>query len=166
MGPFHEVYIHSDITLLIALAVSLVSPLELVRTRTQALTISNVKSLKETLYTLSLEIKSKGVGTLWRGLIPTLWRDVPFSAIYWLGYETLRPRISKEVFPHSDLKTSFVSGFSSGAFAAFVTTPFDVAKTRRQVLEKRTSNLLPILVEIYHSEGINGLFKGSLPLSL
>lgn len=53
-----------------------------------------------------------------------------------------------------------MSGFCSGAFAAFLTTPFDVAKTRRQVLERRASSLTAIFREIYHHEGVLGLFKG------
>ncbi|KGG50409.1 L-asparaginase [Mitosporidium daphniae] len=145
--------------LFVAIAVSLVSPLELVRTRTQALSISNFRSLKETIYSLSVEINKKGIGTLWRGLIPTLWRDVPFSSIYWLGYEALKAKTAKDFFPNSELKASFMSGFCSGAFAAFLTTPFDVAKTRRQVLERRASSLTAIFREIYHHEGVLGLFK-------
>ena len=32
-------------------------------------------------------LKQEGVGALWKGVIPTLVRDVPFSALYWELYE-------------------------------------------------------------------------------
>jgi solute carrier family 25 protein 39/40 len=54
-----------------------------------------------------------GSMALWRGLPPTLWRDVPFSAIYWMGYEeTKRAIISKGQF--SELQNSFLAGALSG----------------------------------------------------
>ena len=34
--------------------------------------------------------RREGVAALWKGLGPTLWRDVPFSMVYWLGYENLK----------------------------------------------------------------------------
>lgn len=34
-----------------------------------------------------------GPGVLWKGLLPTLWRDIPFSMIYWFNYETFRGKI-------------------------------------------------------------------------
>lgn len=148
------------INLCLVLAVATVSPLELVRTRTQALTDSNFKALQFTLRNLSIETNRNGIRYLWKGLIPTLWRDVPFSALYWLCYESTKLRISKYLPSDSIIAPSFFSGLSSGAFAALLTTPFDVAKTRRQVLERRTTNLWSILCEIHRNEGIHGLFKG------
>lgn len=54
-----------------------------------------------------------GSMSLWRGLPPTLWRDVPFSAIYWMGYEEAkRAIITNGQF--SELQTSFLAGALSG----------------------------------------------------
>jgi len=52
------------------------------------------------------------------------------------------------------------SAGGSGAIAAFVTSPLDLAKLRMQI---GTSNLGMIgsLRSIYYREGISGLFKGA-----
>ena len=66
--------------------------------------------------------------SLWRGLGPTLWRDVPFSGIYWAGYEGW-----KKVFKRHGMSgawVAFLSGAVSGTSAALITSPFDVLKTR------------------------------------
>lgn len=52
-----------------------------------------------------------GLRALWRGLPPTLWRDVPFSAIYWMGYETCKRHIESSV---NELEASFLAGAVSG----------------------------------------------------
>ncbi|KAH9082067.1 mitochondrial carrier [Lactarius deliciosus] len=67
---------------------------------------------------------------LWRGLGPTLWRDVPFSGFYWASYEGMK---------HLALSVAFVCGATSGTAAALLTSPFDVLKTRRQALVMSTA---------------------------
>ena len=69
--------------------------------------------------------------------VPTLLRDVPFSAIYWLGYEQAKSKVS---LPGSWLgvgsartaATSFVCGAGAGMVAAVLIAPLDVIKTVRQ----------------------------------
>jgi solute carrier family 25 protein 39/40 len=39
-------------------------------------------------------VAAQGICSLWRGLTLTLWRDVPFSAIYWWGYEAGRNKLN------------------------------------------------------------------------
>ena len=103
------------------------------------------------------EVAVGGVRSLWRGLSPTLWRDVPFSGIYWLSYERGKDAIlrflmdergapllgrSSPSFEQTFVAT-FLSGMAAGSVAAAVTTPFDVIKTRRQVRYMQRTGLLP-----------------------
>jgi solute carrier family 25 protein 39/40 len=134
-----------------SLAATAVSPLELLRTRAMMHRRSELSLLE----TARDEVRRGGVASLWRGLGPTLARDVPFSGLYWLGYERLK-RWGAGGSSSSggggggggggtngggggggagapSLAVSFLSGLTAGSFAALITTPFDVIKTRRQL---------------------------------
>ncbi|KAI1418898.1 mitochondrial carrier domain-containing protein [Xylaria sp. FL1777] len=142
------------------LAVAAVSPVELFKTRLQASSGSTATShLKDTFRGLREMVAENGYRSLWRGITLHLWRDVPFSGLYWLGYETIRNRLTDMREDHRGrslsrdpgcrsrerarsqsqenhtavLVDSFTAGASSGAIASMVTMPFDVGKTRTQV---------------------------------
>ena len=77
------------------LSATVISPIEMFRTRLQALPSGEfpvglpqafslipgrgTPTYASTAADMSALVKSKGVSVLWRGLGPTLWRDVPFS---------------------------------------------------------------------------------------
>ena len=95
-----------------------------------------------------------------------------------------RPRSkSRDSSDHtSTFVDSFIAGATSGAIASVVTTPFDVGKTRQQVLHheppkeagKAASTALRpeeqamprFLYHIWKEEGMGGLFKGWVPRML
>lgn len=64
-------------------------------------------------------VKSNGLQALWRGLPPTLWRDVPFSAIYWMGYEQTKRQLTMHLPVKGELN-EFEIAFFSGAFSGMV----------------------------------------------
>ena len=149
-----------------ALAGLVVSPLELIRTQQQASTTLAKKGMLNGMKNI---VQKDGVLSLWRGYSATMWRDVPFSIAYWYGFEALKRTIENPSnnIPIRDnlFLTSFASGAGSGMLAAFLTTPFDVIKTRRQVVtagttEARTGRLL---LDIVQSEGVTKLFSGVVP---
>jgi solute carrier family 25 protein 39/40 len=117
------------------LASSITAPLEALRTRQaaagqSAITLGLVGDLQRI-------IRNEGLGSLYRGWRPTMWRDVPFSAIYWLCIEEMKANLLTRL-DHSPSRSeqtgiSFISGATAGLIAAACTTPFDVVKTRHQV---------------------------------
>ncbi|KAK3335407.1 mitochondrial carrier domain-containing protein [Cercophora scortea] len=76
-------------------AATSVSPVELFRTRLQASHGSSTKGhVTDTFRGIKESVAVHGYRALWRGLTLTLWRDVPFSGMYWLGYETIRGKLT------------------------------------------------------------------------
>ncbi|EEB11269.1 mitochondrial carrier protein, putative [Pediculus humanus corporis] len=154
---------------------SLVSPLELVRTKMQSKRLSYLE-IGQALKSL---LQYHGVTGLWKGLGSTLLRDVPFSAIYWVHYEWFKSKfIPLNEVQAPNVAFSFLGGALSGCVAAFITTPFDVAKTHQQIelgeMEiyrgkcknppgKIKSTTYSILKKIYSQNGFSGIFAGLTP---
>lgn len=61
---------------------------------------------------LRLLVKQDGVRGLWKGVFPTLLRDVPFSAMYWTSYETIKKLYGPGV---PSFSFSFIAGAISGS---------------------------------------------------
>ena len=141
------------------------APLELLRTRAQAETQGGSSMIKSVMGI----VRAGGWRSLWYGLGSQLWRDVPFSAIYWLGYETISDAllISPDDQPSVFMSKSFLAGVGAGSIAALATTPFDVVKTRRQVLTEahagQAGSTLVSLRDLWAAEGMAGIFEGALP---
>jgi len=60
-------------------------------------------------------VRYSGISGLWMGLSSTLLRDVPFSAIYWLNYETL-----KGLYSSYSSQQTFTFNLTAGAVAGSV----------------------------------------------
>ncbi|KAL3980749.1 CUG-BP- and ETR3-like factor [Sarotherodon galilaeus] len=137
-------------------SVTVISPLELIRTKLQ----SQKQSYRELTQCIRSAVAKEGWLSLWRGLGPTLLRDVPFSS--WLcGLSNIT---------EPTLTITFVSGAVSGSIASIVTLPFDVVKTRRQVelgeLQAKNcqaSSTFCVMCRIVAEDGFRGLFAGFLP---
>lgn len=151
------------------IAATVISPLELVRTKMQSKKLSYL----DVLSAVKQLVQYEGFLSLWRGLGPTLLRDVPFSSIYWASYECMK-QYTDQTKPN--LQFNFAAGALSGSMAAIATLPFDVVKTHRQIElgerdlidpAKRSpsdpQNTTQILKKIYRQNGLRGLFSGIVP---
>ncbi|PCG98777.1 Mitochondrial substrate/solute carrier [Penicillium occitanis (nom. inval.)] len=145
-------------------AASAISPIEMFRTRLQATPGTGTGHFRATLEGLHQMTQANGYSSLWRGLGLTMWRDVPFSGLYWWGYEAVRSLITdiRERNKNNILQDgsksrrdsqssqstaitmmdSFIAGSVSGAVAALVTTPFDVGKTRQQIFRHSSDEVV------------------------
>ncbi|CAE8617736.1 unnamed protein product [Polarella glacialis] len=160
-----------------AAAVTACAPLEVVRTRIQAGRLADgaagVVSIRSAFRKIMQQDGGKG---FFRGLESTLWRDVPFSAFYWLGVEAIRGTLVRRGwFEDSPLQAplvALIASSSAGGAAAFATTPFDVVKTRRQLqtatASDSTKSLAPVslrssLLQVAREEGASALLRGCVP---
>ncbi|CAH02998.1 Mtm1p [Kluyveromyces lactis] len=175
-------------------AATTVAPLELIKTRLQSIPRSRKDTttqmmFKDLLKETRNEIRSGGYKVLFKGLEITLWRDVPFSAIYWGSYEFYKKNfwidfseqcLRWNLSPNWDFFiNSFIGGSVSGSSAALLTHPFDVGKTRMQItmdIENKQRNTLvspkkrvsargmfKFLYNIKQTEGYGALYTGLIP---
>lgn len=142
-----------------ALSATLVTPLELIRTRLQSSTSSGKGGAFISLVQ-EVRASSDGIKILYRGLAPTLWRDVPFSAIYFAGYEFIKRSLTGNGLGESsnsnsnsnsnvqvqvqrdsleEFSIAFLCGSISGSVAAVLTHPADVVKTRLQAQQHQNA---------------------------
>jgi len=151
------------------LAVTVVSPLELVRTKMQSqkLAWSELRSCLRGL------VAAQGVRGLWNGYTATLLRDVPFSALYWPLYERTKDQISRQAPAADSFLVNFTAGAVAGSVASTITLPFDVIKTLKQieigerdimgVRPGRARGNLVIAGELVSQQGARALFSGLVP---
>lgn len=146
-----------------AFAVGCISPIEMIRVKLQSRKYYNYGEL---VGIVRSAVKQRGVASLWQGLGPSLYRDVPFSAVYWFGYEYLRSR-----YENPALHQMFISGAISGTIAGVLTLPFDVVKTHRQIelgessfeSKKRYPSTFSLMLKLQREKGIKVLYTGITP---
>jgi len=169
-------------------AVTLVSPLELVRTKMQ----SQKMPWSDVHKCLTELVRVQGIKGLWNGYTATLLRDVPFSALYWPLYEQSKAIMNLYTSNRDSFLVNFGSGAVAGSFASTVTLPFDVIKTIKQIemgekdimavkpgttrsyhpvpvnkvsssLSGRSRSNITIAKELIRDQGVRGLFAGIIP---
>lgn len=176
-------------------AATAIAPMELTKTRFQSIPRDSKNTtagmmFRDLIKEIRSEIATNGYKVLFKGLNITLWRDVPFSAIYWGSYEFYKKSnwINFKMEGVSSNWDHFINGFIggslSGTLAALVTHPFDVGKTRMQIAldiqapkkntlvsqsnesSKASKNMFKYLYNIINVEGIGALYSGLVPRML
>lgn len=133
---------------------TIVSPLELVRTRMQ---MDNL-SWSETWAAGKASYKSRGTRSFFLGYGATLLRDVPFSAIYFGLYK----KIQSLSLSRDAVGNNFIAASIASAVAGTLTLPFDVIKTRQQVLLGSDLSHAHSIPDICRAIGKESGFRGFL----
>lgn len=137
--------------------VSATNPMELVKIRMQMQALEGTKTS-----TINV-VKELGLTGLYKGVLATWARDVPYSIIFFPGYATIKDALADEN-GHTSMPRIILAGGTAGAMAGGAVTPQDVIKTRLQTksMEGRYTGVIHCGRTIIKEEGVGALFKGSL----
>eukprot|EP01128_Nolandella_sp_AFSM9_P006784 TRINITY_DN3565_c0_g1_i1.p1 TRINITY_DN3565_c0_g1~~TRINITY_DN3565_c0_g1_i1.p1 ORF type:complete len:299 (+),score=20.29 TRINITY_DN3565_c0_g1_i1:295-1191(+) len=108
-------------------------------------------------------VRREGVTALWTGMIPALLRQILYGGLRIGLYTSFKESLP----PAHPWLGSIVSGVFAGGLAAAVANPFDVVKTRMQVLgtpaKPRFTSFSQGFIHISRKHGMKGLYRGWLP---
>ncbi|CAG0883206.1 unnamed protein product [Cyprideis torosa] len=103
-----------------------------------------------------------GVAGFYRGFGSTVFREIPFSAIQFPLWEALKVQVAHARGRNTASPAeAALCGTVAGGIASFLTTPFDVVKTRIMLLQG--GGIYSTFLDVYRTRGVRGLFAGAVP---
>ena len=108
-------------------------------------------------------LRLEGGRGLVAGLVPTILRDAPYSALYLMFYNKLKALTAAG--QPSDSLRHFSCGLLAGALATVLVQPADVVKTELQLRQERLGRLghWRTVRQIFSLRGVGGFFVGLGP---
>jgi len=156
-------------------AVAVVTPMEVVKIRLQAqrhsmsdpLDVPKYRNAAHAAYTI---IREEGIGTLYRGVALTAFRQATNQAVNFTAYTSLKSW-ALSVQPEFEVLPSYqhmLIGLVSGAMGPMSNAPIDTIKTRMQrdssiSKESGYRRALKITKDLIKEEGFHALYKGITP---
>ena len=132
-------------------------PGEVLKTRLQSGAIKNLFS------GISSILKEEGFRGFFAGYGATLLRDVPYTMLELGLYENIKSFIRSSKNLQNLSNTDELSAAAiTGAVTGYITTPLDLVKTKIMSGSSESSGILDIFRNIYSSQGMSGLFAGSV----
>eukprot|EP01059_Diplonema_ambulator_P001513 TRINITY_DN11287_c2_g1_i1.p1 TRINITY_DN11287_c2_g1~~TRINITY_DN11287_c2_g1_i1.p1 ORF type:complete len:227 (+),score=39.79 TRINITY_DN11287_c2_g1_i1:86-682(+) len=113
-------------------------------------------------------LKKEGPLGLYTGYPVTVAREIPFALIQFPLWEALKSKFAYDSDGKKSNGVASLCGSVAGAFAAAVTTPLDVAKTRIMLGKDKhgvpyNSRVVSTLLRIHRDEGFKALLSGLFP---
>lgn len=143
---------------------AILTPMDAVKQRLQL----RVREYKGVVDCLQSVIRTHGVRSLYASYTTTLMMNVPYHAVYFASYESLRKFLKRGSEKEYDVLAHCIGGGIAGMTAAAITNPFDVAKTRLQTQGEmmsvtKYSGMINTITTIWKEEGRAGLLHGIRP---
>lgn len=115
--------------------------------------------------------QSYGIGGLYKGAIPTLWRESIAMGIYFSMYEWITKQMRLPGQTKNDLGLTHIllAGGIAGVTLWFATFPIDVIKTKIQTdsfQNPKYKGMYDCLLTTLRMSGVKGLYKGLAPCLL
>lgn len=111
--------------------------------------------------------RTEGIRGMTCGLVPTLFRDAPFSGLYLMFYTQAKLAVPQDMLNSAySSPIHFTCGITAGILASIVTQPADVLKTKIQLYPNKFNGLWSVTVYVHSKYGIQGYFKGMVPRML
>lgn len=145
-----------------------VNPITVVKTRFEVVGNNQYTSIPHAVMTI---FQKDGLRGFYKGILPTLMRDVPYSGLQYSSYrflmESWSKYVSKERSPYESPLIVSSFGAASAIFAVMLTYPFDNMRVRFQCHDLVTNpqhlGVASMARQIYREEGIKGFYLGYLP---
>ena len=136
-------------------------PITVVKTRYE----SGIYDYKRISHALGSIYSKEGLRGLSCGLVPTLFRDAPYSGLYFMFYTQLKRHIGADGGNSALYASSanFSCGVLAGFCASLVTHPFDVIKTKMQLRPEQYSSVVQTAVLVARTQGPAGFLVGLAP---
>ncbi|XP_052751633.1 mitochondrial ornithine transporter 1 isoform X2 [Galleria mellonella] len=144
-------------------------PTELIKCQLQAMREVNVQGSQTAIKVTPLQLTQQifrqyGIQGLFRGLVPTIMREMPGYFFFFGGYEGTRSLLTKPGQSKDDIGfvKTMISGAVGGLVLWTVIFPSDVIKSRVQI-SNQSQKFLTVGYEIVKKEGILALYNGLKP---
>ncbi|KAG1040162.1 hypothetical protein G6F43_012342 [Rhizopus delemar] len=133
-------------------------PTEVIKQRMQ------IKQFKSTSNAVTNVLRTEGLLGFYRGFLPTVAREIPFTCIQFPLYEYLKTTYGNYKQQRVEPYEAALMGSLAGGVAAAITTPLDVCKTR--IMLSKTAgeaSLIETMRKIITEEGAKKLWAGVGP---
>jgi solute carrier family 25, member 38 len=114
------------------LATVALSPITLIKTRMEATGKLGLDRSRSMLCIARDVVQTQGLRGLWRGCVPTVLSNAPFSAIYYSVYSHCQKAAGPD-FPAPQFAVNLTAGVLAAMAATLVTQPTDVLRARVQL---------------------------------
>ncbi|KAF6257183.1 mitochondrial substrate carrier protein [Scenedesmus sp. NREL 46B-D3] len=104
-------------------------------------------------------VRSEGVVSLYKGLVPTLVGIAPYAALNFATYDLLKKTVYHGERPQSAVANLLMGG-AAGTIAATVCYPLDTIRRRMQMRGVTYNNQLHAFQSIWAKEGMRGFYRG------